>query len=759
MVAAAQPPARFCLVAFCREIFYFGPSNMAAYVRLRRSLDCSIHSGVFMKLNRFLTGFTAAAALIFAAGSFASPAAAQRPITIDDYFQIREVHDPQVSPDGKWIAYSVKTPQLKTDKNEERIWMIPTAGGEPIALTAGGVSSSHPRWSPDGKYIAFISARNDSKEQVWLLDRLGGEAQRLTYTPQDVDELAWSPDSSRLALLLRDASPEEIEVFKEQDDRDNDSGSDKDKDKDKDAKPKKPKTQRPWVIDRRQFKQDEIGYLDRRRTHLYVFDLAKRNLTQITSGDYDDQELTWSPDGKQLAFSSNRSTPDPDATYNTDIWTVAADTTDKGAHVTQVTKGPGEDTAPAWSPDGQWIAYASRLDPAVFEYGTKHLAVVPAGGGDAKVLTQEFDRVIIEPHFSPDGKSIYFIADDDGTQNLCSIPAAGGEITRPVGGRLMVNAYAIGKTGDLVAQVATIDRPDELFTIPGGKLTQITHTNDALFSQLKISHGEYVHFKSKDGTTVAGYLYKPLDYTPGKKVPTILRPHGGPVWAYYAEFAHLAQLLAANGFAVLYPNPRGSTGYGQKYAQAIFADWGNKDFQDDMAMVDYAVAQGIADPDKLGVGGWSYGGISTNFIITQTTRFKAAISGAGEFLYMTNYGHDHYQRDWETELGRPWEKKALWEKISPFYRVTNITTPTLIMGGNIDWNVPIINGEQMFQALKSLGRTAELVVYPDEYHEFSTPSHIKDRLERYLAWYNHYVKGDPAPARPPEPSAIKAAGE
>ena len=173
-------------------------------------------------------------------------------------------------------------------------------------------------------------------------------------------------------------------------------------------------------------------------------------------------------------------------------------------------------------------------------------------------------------------------------------------------------------------------------------------------------------------------------------------------------------------------------------------------------MVDYAVAQGIADPDKLGVGGWSYGGISTNFIITQTTRFKAAISGAGEFLYMTNYGHDHYQRDWETELGRPWEKKALWEKISPFYRVANITTPTLIMGGNIDWNVPIINGEQMFQALKSLGRTAELVVYPDEYHEFSTPSHIKDRMERYLAWYNHYVKGDAAPARPSEPSATKA---
>jgi len=703
-----------------------------------------------MKLKHFARILVVIAFTGVATGLLNQAARAQRAITIDDYFQIHEVHDPQLSPDGQWIVYSVKTPLLKDDKNEERIWMIAAGGGEPMALTVEGTSSSHPRWSPDGKYIAFLSARNEGKTQVWLLNRLGGEAQRLTNTPQDIDELAWSPDSTRVALLMRDASREELDAAKDQDD--------KDSDKNKDTKEKKPKGQRPWVIDRRQFKQDEIGYLDRRRTHTYVFDLSKRSLTQMTSGDYDDDQIAWSPDGKQLAFASNRSTPDPDATYNTDIWVVAADNTNKGAHLTQVTKSPGEDREPAWSPDGKWIAYSTRLDPAVFEYGTKHLAVIAATGGEAKVLTQSFDRMITTPRFSPDGKTIYFVADDDGALNLCSIPAAGGQITRPIGGKLVVNGYDVAKNGDIAAQVATIDRPDEIFTIPGGKLTQVTHTNDALFAQLQLSHGEYVHFKSKDGTSVAGYLYKPLDYTPGKKVPTILRPHGGPVWAYYAEFAHLAQLFTANGYAVLYPNPRGSTGYGQKYAQAIFADWGNKDFQDDMAMVDYAVQQGIADPDKLGVGGWSYGGISTNFIITQTTRFKAAISGAGEFLYSTNYGHDHYQRDWETELGRPWEKKALWDKISPFYRVTSITTPTLIMGGNIDWNVPIVNGEQMYQALKSLGKTTELVVYPDEYHEFSTPSHIKDRLERYLAWYNHYVKGDSSPARPSDQPKTKTAG-
>jgi dipeptidyl aminopeptidase/acylaminoacyl peptidase len=370
-----------------------------------------------------------------------------------------------------------------------------------------------------------------------------------------------------------------------------------------------------------------------------------------------------------------------------------------------------------------------------------------------------------EPHFTPDGKSILFICDDDGTQNLCSVSFGdGAQGKRPIPGRLMVNAYSVGAGvsgnaaggGNIVAQIATIDAPDEVFTLIGGKLTQVTHTNDALLSQLKLSHGEYVHFKSKDGTTVSGYLYKPLDYVAGKKYPTILHPHGGPVWAYYAEFAHLAQLFAANGYVVLFPNPRGSSGYGQDYCKAIFADWGHRDYEDDMAMVDYAIAQGIADPDKLAVGGWSYGGMSTDFIIAQTTRFKAAISGAGQALNVTLYGHDIYQKDYETELGLPWENKAVWEKLSPFYKVANITTPTLFMGGEVDWNVPVIGGEQMYEAMKRLGRTTELVVYPGEYHEFSGPAHIKDRMERYLAWYAHYVKGEATPARPAEKPAAEA---
>ena len=669
---------------------------------------------------------------------------APRAITIDDYFQIREVRDPQLSPDAKWVAYSIKTVLLNEDKNEERIWIVPTAGGDPLALTADGVSSAHARWRPDGKFLAFLSARDEGKTQVWLLNRLGGDAERLTDTPQDVQDFAWSPDSSQLVLVLRDASSEELEAAKENKDE---AVADRARAAESEAKDKK-KAPKPWVIDRLQFKLDEVGYLDRRRTHLYVFDLDAKSLRQITSGDYDDSEPAWSPDGKWLAFSSNRSVPDPDATYDQNIWVVPASNSDKGAHPTQVTTNPGADGSPAWSPDGEWIAYVTQMDPHLFDYATKHLAVAPATGGEAKLITLALDRMVTVPRFSPDGKYLYFIADDDGTQNLCRVPVTGGEIVRPVGGRLMVNDYSLAKTGDIVAQIATLDHPDELYTIPDGKLTRITHTNDALMSQLKLSYGQYVHFKSKDGTIISGYLYKPVDYVPGKKYPTILRPHGGPVWAYYAEFDHLPQLLAANGYAVLFPNPRGSTGYGQDFAKAIWADWGNKDFQDDMAMVDYAIEQGIADPAKLAVGGWSYGGISTDFIIAQTNRFKAAISGAGSALFSSFYGHDQYQRDYEAELGHPWENKAVWERVSPFYKVANVSTPTLFMGGAIDWNVPILGGEQMYQALKRLGRATELVVYPGEYHEFKKPSHIKDRLERYLAWYAHFVKGDSTPARP-----------
>src|SRR6266481_1039758 len=497
-----------------------------------------------MKIIRRIT-FASLAVVLWlpAQESIPKPASATpRNITIDDFFQIRDVSQPEMSPDGQWVVYSVRTRMLKDDKNEQRLWMVSTHSGDPIPMTAEGVSSSHPRWSPDGKYLAFLSSRNAGKSQVWLLNRLGGEAVRLTETVQGVTDFEWSPDSTRLILVLQDPKPEDAEAAK---------------DKDKDALAPKPKTPPPLVIDRLQFKEDTVGYLDRRRTHLYLFDVASKRATQITSGDFDDNEPAWSPDGKSLAFTSNRSTPDPDRNFNSDIWVVAADNTDKGAHLTQITTNPGADHQPAWSPDGKWITYVTQIDPHLFWYATQHLAIAPSNGSEARVLTQTFDRSVRRPSFSADGKSIYFIAADDGTQNLCRIAVTGGDIVRPIGGRVTVASYSLGKDGAIAAQIGTSDRPDEIFLQNGSDLTRLTKTNDALISHLRLAKVEYVHFKSKDGTSVAGYLYKPVDFDATKKVPTLLRPHGGPVGQYAASFDHLAQLFAANGYAVLLPNPRG----------------------------------------------------------------------------------------------------------------------------------------------------------------------------------------------------------
>ena len=660
-----------------------------------------------------------------------------RNLTVDDYFRIKDVEDAQISPDGKWVAYVVTTHDAKDDKDKKRIWMVGTAGGEAIPLTIEDANSRRPRWSPDGKYLGFLSERGNEKKQVWLSTLGGGEAEQLTNAIQDVDAFEWSPISDRLVLVLQDPSPEDLEVAKKKE-----QGK-------ADEEQKEKKRTRPWVIDRLHFKEDEIGYLDRRRMHLYVFHVADRKIKQITFGDYDDSEPAWSPDGKSIAFTSNRSR-EPDSNFNSDIWVVPADSDDPAKSLVQVTTSPAEDSAPAWSPDGKTIAFVTQIDPKLFWYATYHLAVVPASGGEPRILTKALDREVTAPHFSPDGRWIYFIAEDEGTQNLLRVSTAGGEITRPIAGRRKVESYSISLDGTTAATLSTPSVPEEVYLLPAnGDLQRLSKANDEVMAGIELGAVDYVHFKSRDGTPVAAFLIKPPGYTAGVKYPTILWLHGGPTLSHQAEFDFRAQIFAANGYVVVQPNPRGSAGYGEEFCKAIFADWGHKDYEDDMAAVDYVLAQGIADPERLAVGGHSYGAISTNFIITQTHRFKAAISNAGEFLYVMNYGTDLYSRHWEYEFGLPWENRALWEKMSPFSRVKEITTPTLVLGGDVDSNVPIINSEQMYQSLKRLGVPTMLVVYPGEYHDFVRPSFSKDLYERYLFWYAHYVKGE-GPASPPE---------
>lgn len=644
---------------------------------------------------------------------------AQRNLTIDDFFKIKRVSDPQISPEGNWIAYTVTDVDLKKDKSETRIWMTPSAGGEAIPMTAKGYSANRPGWSPDGKFLSFLAKRKEGdKTQVWTLNRQGGEAQQYTHIAQGVSGYEWSPDGKKILLVLKDPKPEDL----------------KKEEKDK----KKPK---PWIIDRLQFKRDRIGYLDNYRNHLYVVVPGDTIPTQITSGNFDDSQPAWSPDGKLIAFVSNR-TENPDGNQNTDIWIVSANSPDKGKTLLQVTTNPGQDYAPAWSPDGKYLTYVTVTNPDILWYATDHLAVVSSEGGSPRVLTTELDRNVRTPRFAPDGKSITFILEDSGERHLARISFSGKSLTRPIAGARSVQSYSMNPAGTVAVLISEPHLPGEVFLLKKKSLRQLTTTNTDLLKEIQLAEVENIHFNSNDGTEIEGFIYKPPDFDNKFRYPTLLRIHGGPVSQYDFSFNFDAQLFAANGYVVLMANPRGSSGYGQDFSMGIYQDWGNKDFEDVMAGIDYAIERGYADPHRLGVGGWSYGGILTNYVITKTNRFKAAITGASEVLYVANYGHDHYQYQWEKELGLPWENRDLWEHISPFNYVENIKTPTLIMGGEKDWNVPILNSEQLYQALRRLGIITQLVVYPGEHHGIRRPSFQKDRYQRYLAWYGKHVKGE-----------------
>jgi dipeptidyl aminopeptidase/acylaminoacyl peptidase len=358
-------------------------------------------------------------------------------------------------------------------------------------------------------------------------------------------------------------------------------------------------------------------------------------------------------------------------------------------------------------------------------------------------LTAELDRMVFTPRFSVDGRWILFALEDSGELSLARIAPGGGTVERVIGGPRSVAAYSEGAHGLIAALISEPHLPAEVFVLGDGTLRRLTHTNDALLEGLLLGEVENVHFASRDGTEIEGFIVKPPDFDPELRYPTILHIHGGPQSQFDFSFHFLAQLFAANGYVVTLPKPRGSTGYGQDFCLAIWQDWGGIDLEDVLASVDDAIERGYADPERLGVGGWSYGGMMTNHVITKSDRFKGAYTGASATLYVVNYGHDHYQRWWEAELGLPWRNRELWEKLSPFNRVEAVVTPTLIVGGEHDWNVPIINSEQLYMALKHLGKTAELVVYPGEGHVFETPSYNKDLFERFLAWLGKYVKGEP----------------
>ncbi len=533
---------------------------------------------------------------------FQSPATTpDKRFTAADLARLADVSEPTLSTDGAYLAYTVTTANLEEDVGQSDLWRVRFDGSERVQLTHTPDSSEwRPQWSADGTALAFLSDRAfaddaDPTTQVWLLATSGGEARRLTGFADGVEDFVWSPDGRQLALIALD--PE----FP--------------------AGAEKPKHPAPIVTDRYQFKEDGRGYLGTRRMHLYLFDIASGKVQQLTAGAHDEQFPAWSPDGKWIAYVSKRGA-DPDRHLNFDIYLIEPKV---GTSERQMTTFSGSDldpyweTRPAWSPDSTRIAYLQSGEDRWIYYAPWQLAVISIASGKSKQPAL-IDRCFSKPHWAPDGKSIYTLIEQSRVTHLSRIDLPSGDITELTHGNRFDYDLDVSANGRVVVLGGGDRRPYEIAAVEGKRLRALSDHN-AWLSEKSLATVAAIHFRSADGTALEGMLVKPVDYRPGKSYPTILRLHGGPVYQFSHEFMPDWQAYAAHGYAVVAVNPRGSSGRGFDFSRAIYADWGNKDVQDALAAVDHVVAMGIADSERLGVGGWSYGAMLTNAVIASDSRF------------------------------------------------------------------------------------------------------------------------------------------
>jgi dipeptidyl aminopeptidase/acylaminoacyl peptidase len=482
----------------------------------------------------------------------ACPAFAQsrRPLNVDDLYNMKDVRDPQRSPDGKWVAYAVARAIKDTDKNDTDVWMVSWDGQQQVQLTSSPESESSPRWSPDGKYLAFVSSRQGARDgQIWLLNRAGGEAIKVTDVKGGVGEYAWAPDGKRIVLVVNEPDPSDPEPEKDK------------KDADK-------KTPKPIVIDRYYFKADVSGYLRNEKSHLYLFDLETKKAEALTPGRFNEESPVWSPDGRQIAFIRRHGDGDVDKAPNKDLFVIDARV---GAQARRLTTTTAEESGSlAWSPDGKRIAYLLGDEPKFSAYDQNKLAVIPASGGEARVLTASLDRPVRSPFWSSDGSTIVFSVSDDRAERVARIPAAGGAVETVIGGDRVVSNLSPGPDGAFAVIASTPTEIPEIYALETVQLGQT----------------EGFTSTSRDGTEVHGLIVKPAGFVAGRKYPALLRIHGGPNGQDSYSFAFEREIFAAAGYVVVAVNYRGSNGRGSAYQKAIFADWGNKEVVDLLGAMD-----------------------------------------------------------------------------------------------------------------------------------------------------------------------------
>ena len=642
---------------------------------------------------------------------FVSGAAAQ---TWDPELQLKfkAVGTPRVSPDSKKMVYAVNEAVMAPDKSEfvTQIWMSNLDTKRNVQLTFGEKSSTNPKWSPDGNWIAFLSNRKDNRNQIYLLNLSGGEAEPLTDGKSAITNFAWSPDGRSIAFTMVDAKSEEEEK--------NDKG----------------KNDFRWV--------DENLKLAR----LYVLSIqkdanGKREPRKLTTANYHVEDFDWSSDGSRIAFGHVKSPVANDwPTSDVSIVEVAS------GKVSVLANSAAAETSPVYSPDGKSIALLATDDPPRWA-GSGLIQIFSTTGGPPKNAVGSFDAQPAVAGWSADGKRIYFTeAKGTGTQ-IYSLDVAANRIEELKTTPAVLNAVSLNRSGTTLAFVRqTSDTPADAFIASVANFTpvQITRVNEGLQIPA-VGRTEVITWKSKDGKDIEGLLTYPVGYQTGQRVPMILNVHGGPAGVFLQTFlggrgVYPLATFAARGYAILRPNPRGSSGYGTEFRRANIKDWGFGDYQDLMTGVDKVIAMGVADPERLGVMGWSYGGFMTSWIVTQTQRFKAASAGAPVTNLMSFNGTADIPAFVPDYFGGQfWEIADLYQKHSPMFNVKGVSTPTMIQHGEADVRVPISQGYEFYNALKVKGVPTRMLVLPRQPHGPNEPKMQLAAMKANLEWFEKYI--------------------
>ncbi len=672
-----------------------------------------------------------------------SGAPAKRAVTAEDYFAFQSVSDPRLSPDGKLVAFVVTTIDQARNRRDNSIWVVSTDGqSAPRRLTAEGANSSSPRWSPDGSRLAFLSSRASQppasaapstaatpaeppRPQICILPMSGGEAQVLTHLKNAASAIEWSPDGKRLVAVSQTGPSDNP-----------------------------PPAGRPSDVRHYShilFNFNDTGWYDDKRSHIFVIDASSGAAAQITSGDdWNDADPQWSPDSTRIAFVSDRTGHEFDDSHAKNIWVIPAE----GGTLVRISDHEFGDTQPRWSPDGAEIAFTGEAEKRIFP---KLYLASSAGGGKPRLAAGDIDLIPGALRWGPGARELSFEAGVRGTLHLFRVDLDARKTIQVTQGERAVRAVdASRKHGAMVYLANDFQHFDDLYVsaLDGSAERQLTHWNAALWSGLELAPVERLPYKSSDGWDIDGFLVKPIGWQPGKKYPMVLSIHGGPAGQYGVDWYHEFQVYAAHGWAVFFCNPRGSTGYGQKFERGIVNNWGGMDYRDVMAGVDAVIAGNPwIDTDKLGVTGGSYGGYLTNWIVGHTNRFKAAVTLRSVSNFISDdgtrdgaYGH---QDDFKGFLFDQFDQ--YWEA-SPLKYAKDVKTPTLILHSDNDYRVPIEQGEQWFRALKHYGVNAELVIFPRENHNLTRsgePKHLVESLNWQCYWFDRFLNGNAA-ARPPD---------